>query len=105
MKCEADPRQRPIFCVILENIVNLRQKVRNRRPVRSNDLFFFRDHSIQEQKVHYSERFQVMTFFFKDHWILWKKSALLGMTSSNDFFFRDHCISGMKTASTGNGFK
>ena len=29
MKSEADPRRRPIFFVILENIVNLGRKVRN----------------------------------------------------------------------------
>ena len=61
MKSEADPRRRPIFCVILENIVNLGRKVKNRRLVRSDDLFFFRDHCI-----------------------LTAKSALPGMISSDD---------------------
>ena len=66
------------LCVILENIVNLGQKVRNRRLVRSEDL----------------------SFFFRNHWILETKSALLGTISSDDsfFFFRDHCSLRKKSA-------
>ena len=51
------------FGVILENIVNLGQKVRNWRLVRSDDLFF-RDYCISETK-----------------------SALPGMILGNEFFF------------------
>ena len=46
---EIDPRRRPIFCVNLENIVNLGRKVKNRRLVTRNDLFF-RDHCILRRK-------------------------------------------------------
>ena len=76
MKCEADPRRRPIFCVILENIVNLGQKVRNRRLVRSDDLFIFLEITVfLGQKVHYSERFQKMICdFFRDRCIFRTKS-------------------------------
>ena len=55
------------FGVILENIVNLGRKVRNRRLVRSDNLFFFRDHCVSGTK-----------------------SALPGMISGDDLFFRDH---------------
>ena len=41
------------FCVILENIVNLRRKVRNRRLVRSDDLYFFLEITVfLGKKVH-----------------------------------------------------
>ena len=49
MKSEADPRQRLIFCVILENIMNLGRKVRNQKLVGIDDLFF-RDYCISRKK-------------------------------------------------------
>ena len=62
MKFEADPKRRPIFCVILENSKNLGRKVRNRRLVWSDDLFFLEIITFRARKVHYSEQFQTMIF-------------------------------------------
>ena len=78
------------FCVILENVVNLGRKVRNRRLVTSDDLFF-RDHCILRTKNALPrEQFQAMTYFFvKDHRILRMKNALLGTISGDDFFFSE----------------
>ena len=64
MKFDPDPRRRPVFCVFLENTVNLGRKVRNRRLVRSDDLFFSEITLFLGEKVHYLERFEVMTFVF-----------------------------------------
>ena len=91
MKSEADSRRRPIFLVLfLENIVNLRQKVRNRRLVRIDDLFF-RDIAFLEQKVHYPERFQAMTCFFLEITAFLRRIRhYQGMTSSRNLFFKDH---------------
>ena len=94
MKSEADPRRRPVFCVILKNIVNL------------------------EQKVRIGDWLGVMIFFFRDHHISRKKSALPGTIWRPFLFFffwrslhfrdekcalpemicRDHCFLRTKSA-------
>ena len=77
IKSEANPKdENPYFCVILDNTVNLGQKVRNRRVL-----------------------------FFRDHCILRTKSALPGTILSDGFFFRDQCILSTKSALPGNNFK
>ena len=94
-----------LFCFILENIVNLGRKVRNRRQVRRDDSFFFLEITVfLGEKVHYSERFEVRTrVLFRDHCIFRTKSASPGMISGDDlfFFFGDHCISRTKSALPG----
>ena len=90
MKFEADPKRRPIFCVILENSENLGRKVRNRRLVWSDDLFFFRDYNISSKKstlLGTISNNDISFIFLEVTGFLGQKLHYLGKISSDDLFF------------------